>query len=308
MDRDSSETSRPRGRGDSRTEESPAGLGLGWLQLGHVAAGAGMLRRVRQKLLQGAVVLCTMFLLLWMASFIYGSFYYSFMPKAAYSTPVHYYYRSDCDPAAFLLCYYPTANVSLLQNGRNQVMSLGQAYRISLELEMPDSPTNQRLGMFMVRMTCYSREGGRVASSAHSVDQLPSASSARFTMLRYRSDLLRTFATLLFLPGFLSGVAQQTQRLEVELFSAYTEDPFSPSVGAVVEILSREVQIYSAQLHIYADFTGLRYLLYHYPVMSALVGVSSNLVFLSVLLFFSYMRLLLGETWTRRPVRIEKIE
>ncbi|CAL8356726.1 unnamed protein product [Merluccius merluccius] len=270
MERDSSETPRPGRRGDWWTEAPPAGLGPGPLQRRDAAAAAGMLHRVRQKLLHGAVVLCTLFLLLWMSSFIYGSFYYSFMPKAAYSIPV---------------------------------MWLGQAYRISLELEMPDSPTNQQLGMLMVRMTCYSKEEGRMASSAHSVSQLPSASSTRFTMLRYSSDLLRTLSTLLFLPGFLSGMAQQTQRLEVELFSDYTEDPFSPSVEAMVEVLSSEVQIYSAQLHIYADFTSLRYLLYHYPVMSALVGVSSNLVFLSVLLFYSYMRQLMGGTWTTRLVR-----
>ncbi|CAL8264244.1 unnamed protein product [Lota lota] len=319
MERDSLETSRPGGRGDSWTEESPAGSGPARLRFGDDAAAPGMLRRVRQKLLQGAVVLCTLFLLLWAASFIYGSFYYSFVPKAAFSIPVHYYYRSDCEPAAFRLCSYPTANVSLLQNGRNQVMSLGQKYRISLELEMPDSPTNQLLGMFMVRMTCFSKEGGRLTSSAHTISHRPSASSSRFTMLRYRSDLLRTFATLLFLPRFLSGGSQQAQRLEVMLFSDYTDDPFSPSVEAVVEVLSSEVQIYSAQLHIYADVTGLRnilmpspvisniptisYLLFHYPVMSAFVGVSGNLAFLSMLVLFSYMRLLFGGTRTTRPIR-----
>ncbi|KAJ3588520.1 hypothetical protein NHX12_012112 [Muraenolepis orangiensis] len=271
MERSSVQTSRPAGSeggGDWWTNRPPA---------------VGMLQRGRQKLLQGAVVLCTLFLLLWMASFIYGSFCYSFMPRAAYSTPVHYAYRSDCEPTSSPLCSYPTANVSLLRNGKNQVMSLGQTYRISLEMEMPDSPTNHRLGMFMVRMTCFSREGRRQASSDHS------------TMLHYRSDLLRTVGTLMFLPGFLTGVAKQTQRLEVELFSAYTEDP------AQLEVLSREVQIYSAQLHIYARLTGLRYLLFQYPVMSAVVGVSSNMLFLSVLLFFGYMRLLLGET--SRPVR-----
>ncbi|KAG7276952.1 hypothetical protein CRUP_010272 [Coryphaenoides rupestris] len=94
---------------------------------------------------------------------------------------------------------------------------------------MPDSPTNQRLGMFMVRMTCYSRGGRRVTSSAHS------------TMLHYHSDLLRTVSTLLFLPVLLSGAAHQTQWLEVELFSDYTQDPFSPCVEATVEVLSSKL-------------------------------------------------------------------
>uniref|UniRef100_A0A3Q3VX81 Seipin n=1 Tax=Mola mola TaxID=94237 RepID=A0A3Q3VX81_MOLML len=33
------------------------------------------------------------FLLLWISAFLYGSLYYSYMPNAAFSTSVHYYYR-----------------------------------------------------------------------------------------------------------------------------------------------------------------------------------------------------------------------
>lgn len=50
-----------------------------------------------------------------------------------------------------------------------QVLTFGQAYQISLQLEMPESPTNQDLGMFMIKTTCFSRDGGQVASSARSV-------------------------------------------------------------------------------------------------------------------------------------------
>ncbi|XP_071387027.1 seipin-like [Centroberyx affinis] len=247
----------------------------------------------RQRLLQGFAVFCTVFLLLWTATFLYGSFYYSYMPKAAYSTPVHYYYRTDCESSASFLCSYPTANISLVRNNKNQVLTFGQAYQISLELEMPDSPANQQQGMFMIRMTCYSREGREVGSSA------------RITMLRYRSGLLRTIGTLLFLPAFLTGAAEQKQLLEVELFSDYTDDPYAPSVGAVIEIMSNTVQIYSSQLYIHAHFTGLRYLLFNFPVMSALVGVSSNFIFLSVLSLLSYMRLLLRVGWRPKQYKID---
>lgn len=49
------------------------------------------------------------------------------------------------------------------------MLTLGQAYQISLQLEMPDSPANQELGMFMIKLTCFSQDGGKVASSARSV-------------------------------------------------------------------------------------------------------------------------------------------
>lgn len=106
-------------------------------------------------------------------------------------------------------------------------------------------------------------------------------------ILRYQSDLLRYLGTLLFLPAFLSGAAEQKQILDVELFSDYTDDPvspallwclimclikyfvevyllfffhlqYTPSTTAVIEILSNKVQIYSSHLYIHAHFSGLR--------------------------------------------------
>ncbi|XP_077388315.1 seipin-like isoform X2 [Festucalex cinctus] len=249
--------------------------------------------RVRQRAVQGGVMLCVLVLLLWISAFLYGSFYYSYMPLAAYSTPVHYYYRTDCESPRSFMCSYPVANVSLMRNNK-PLLTLGQAYQITLQLDMPDSETNQELGMFMIRTTCFSRDGGQVAASARSARQLLSASSSRFSMLRYRSNLLRTMSTLLFFPVLISGATEQKQVLGVELFSEYTDDPYSPSATAVIEILSSKVQIYSSQLYIHAYFTGVRYLLFNFPVLSAVMGMSSNFIFLSVLLVFSYMRLLLG--------------
>nr|XP_046262106.1 seipin-like isoform X2 [Scatophagus argus] len=250
------------------------------------------LSHVRQRVKQTLVVSSVVFLLLWMAAFLYGSFYHSYMPKAAFSTPVHYYYRTDCESPASFLCSYPVANISLMRN-KKHVLTFGQAYRVSLQLEMPDSPVNRELGMFMIKTTYFSREGGQVASSARS------------SMLRYRSDLLRHLGTLLFLPAFLSGATEQKQVLEVELFSDYTDDPYAPSVSAVIEILSNKVQIYSSQFYIHAHFTGLRYLLFNFPLLSALVGVSSNFVFLSLLFVLSYVRLPLKVEWAPEQVRTD---
>lgn len=51
------------------------------------------------------------------------------------------------------------------------------------------------------------------------------------SMLRYRTNLLKLLETLLFLPAFLSGAAEQKQVLDVELFSDYTDDPVSPELN-----------------------------------------------------------------------------
>uniref|UniRef100_A0A3Q2CIS2 Seipin n=2 Tax=Cyprinodon variegatus TaxID=28743 RepID=A0A3Q2CIS2_CYPVA len=248
--------------------------------------------RARQRVLQGLTVFSIVILLLLIAAFLYGTFYFSYMPKAAFSAPVYYYYRTDCESPSSFWCSYPVANVSLMRS-KNHALTFGQAYRMYLQLEMPDSPANHEVGMFMIKTTCFSQGGDKLASSARTASQLQKASSSRFGMLRYQSDLLKTLGTLLFLPAFLSGAAEQKQVVDVELFSEFVDDPYAPSVTVVIEVLSSRVQIYSSQLYVHAHFTGLRYLLFYYPILSALIGVASNFTFLSFLFILSYIRQLL---------------
>ncbi|XP_069036350.1 seipin isoform X2 [Lepisosteus oculatus] len=262
---------------------------LQWLQ----EWAAVSVLRARRTLLQAAVLLCVLVLLLWVAIFLYGSFYYSYMPTVSFATPVHYVYRTDCDSLDATLCSFPFANVSLLKNGREKVMIYGQPYRISLELELPESQSNQQLGMFLVQLSCYTR-GGQVIASV-----------SRSAMLHYRSSLLETLATLFFSPLLLSGMAEQKQLLEVELYSDYRENSYVPTVGALLEIQTRRIQIYSAQLRIHAHFTGIRYLLYNFPVTSAVIGVASNFAFLSVIVLFSYLQFIWGGLWPRDQIRVQ---
>ncbi|KAG7484847.1 hypothetical protein MATL_G00053640 [Megalops atlanticus] len=248
--------------------------------------------KARRTLLQATILLCVLVLLLWVAIFLYGSFYYSYMPTVSFTTPVHFYYRTDCDSSSTALCSFPIANVSLLRNGKDQVMVYGQPYRISLELEMPESPVNQQLGMFMVRMSCYAKDGQTVTSVARSA------------MLHYRSSLLQTLSTLFFSPLLLSGMSEQKQYVEVELFTDHREDSYRPTKGAVIEIQSRHVQLYGAELRIHAHFTGIRYFLYNFPLTSAVIGVASNFAFLSVIVLFSYLQFTWGGIWPPEQVRV----
>lgn len=55
-----------------------------------------------------------------------------------------------------------------------------------------------------------------------------------------------------------------------------------------MEIQSRKVQLYGAVLHIHAQFTGLRFLMFHWPILSAFVGISSNLFFFTIILGLSW--------------------
>ncbi|XP_029812523.1 seipin isoform X3 [Suricata suricatta] len=257
-------------------------------EVGHVLAG-----RARKLLLQFGVLFCTILLLLWVSVFLYGSFYYSYMPTVSHLSPVHFYYRTDCDSSTSLLCSFPVANVSLAKGGRDRVLMYGQPYRITLELELPESPVNQDLGMFLVTISCYTR-GGRIIST-----------SSRSVMLHYRSNLLQMLDTLVFSSLLLFGFTEQKQLLEVELYPEYRENSYVPTTGAIIEIHSKRIQLYGAYLRIHAHFTGLRYLLYNFPMTCAFVGIASNFTFLSVVVLFSYMQWVWGGIWPRHRFSLQ---
>lgn len=279
---------RTRRRSGSDTMGGAMAPVLHWV---HDVAAVTLLK-ARRTLFQAAILFCVLVLLLWVSVFLYGSFYYSYMPTVSFSTPVHFYYTADCDTSESALCSFPTANISFMKNDRDQVMANGQPYRVSLELEMPESPVNEHLGMFMVKMSCYTK-GGKTVSSV-----------GRSTMLHYRSDLLQTLSTLLFSPVLLTGMAEQKQLIEVELFADYKTNAYQPTVGAVIEIQSKRVQIYSSQLRIHAYFTGIRYVLYNFPLTSAVIGVATNFAFLSVIVLFSYLQFVWGGLWPPDQVRV----
>lgn len=60
-----------------------------WLQ----DVAAVTLLKARRTLLRAAILFCVLVLLLWISMFLYGSFYYSYMPTVSFATPVHFYYR-----------------------------------------------------------------------------------------------------------------------------------------------------------------------------------------------------------------------
>uniref|UniRef100_A0A2D4I9W1 Seipin n=1 Tax=Micrurus lemniscatus lemniscatus TaxID=129467 RepID=A0A2D4I9W1_MICLE len=252
-----------------------------------------LMLRVRRTVLQTAILLCVLLLLLWISIFLYGSFYYSYMPTVSYVSPVHYQFRTDCGQPGPELCSFPVANISFIKDSRDQVLMYGQPYRMSLELELPESPVNQNLGMFMVVISCYTK-GGRIISS-----------SARAAMLHYRSGLLQMLDTLAFSGLFLAGFTEQKQTVDVELYSDYKEDSYIPTIGAVIEIQTTRIQIYGAHLRIHAHFTGLRYLLYNFPMTSAILGVASNFMFLSVIVLFSYLQWIWGSLWPKETLSVQ---
>lgn len=137
---------------------------------------------------------------------------------------------------------------------------VGQPYRISVNIDMPESEQNMRLGMFMVCAELRD-QGTQLRNHA-----------CRSAMLHYRSDLTRTISTLVMSPLIVFGFKEETQHIPVEVFSSYEDDSENPVTDVFVEIQSRQIQFYSVTLHITAHFTGLRYIMFHWPILSASIG------------------------------------
>lgn len=62
----------------------------------------------------------------------------------------------------------------------------------------------------------------------------------------------------------------------------------SPLWEVGVEVTSRHVEFYGATLRIHATFTGLRYVMYHYPLVAASIGIGICMIFLSTVVLLSW--------------------
>lgn len=137
---------------------------------------------------------------------------------------------------------------------------VGQPYRISINIDMPESDQNLELGMFMV---CAEMRDQSTHLRSH---------SCRSAMLHYRSYLARTLSTIIMSPLIILGFREETQHIPVEIFSSYEDDQEHPVTDVYVEIQSKQIQFYSVTLHITAHFSGLRYIMFHWPLLSASIG------------------------------------
>lgn len=229
------------------------------------------------------VIFAIGFLLFCAAVLLYVLFYLMYMPSSTHVKPVHMQYNKICDDEktcdlTSMTSPYHSFPIAHLQLTRHQLMMVNQPYHINLRLEVPETPRNLDLGIFMVCVDMKDKEN------------MLKSHACRSTMLRYRSPWLSTVKTILLLPFYIFGVREEKQELDVEIFSKYI-DTTNSVTDIYVEIQSKVVEFYGVSMHITAHFTGLRYLIFYFPSISALVGVGVNfmvLVIITLLLWYHY--------------------
>lgn len=244
---------------------------------------------IRQLVSQTFFVAVLFSVIAWTSILLYGVFYWNYIPKSSHVYPVHLHFESKACPGGF--CDYPIANVAIVRPGQDDYLARGQRYKIYLELEMPESEANQRIGMFTVRLDMISEDGEVLRSTQRS------------GVLRYKSMLVRLFYTLTYIPMLLLGSAEEKQTVSVLLFERYEEDYTKPATQASITIRNSHIEIYTATLKIFADFTGLRYLLYNWPLTSAVMGIATNFFFVTLVALLSWNHLAPAKPKQPRPER-----
>lgn len=227
---------------------------------------------VRDVILRIIILLFAFGVVLWTAVFMYIGFYYTYMPVTAHSKAAHMQF-TPCDDGKGI-CSFPQSHIPLTKN--QQLLMIGQPYRVLVMIDMPESPNNQNLGMFLV---CGEMRDSRGNLKAH---------ACRTAILHYKSTLLNWITTWMKSPFFILGLREEKQEIEIEIFKTFHDDDQSPVTDVYVEIQSKQIEFYGVSLHITAHFTGLRYFMFHWPLLAAAIGICSNLSFIIIICLLSW--------------------
>jgi len=225
----------------------------------------------------------TIILVLTVSVFLYGTFYYAYVPIDVYKVPLDLQFE-PCNETR-LRCSYPRGELSL---GRAIKLNPGQSYTLSSRLALPDNEVNEEHGMFMTCLTISSGKGSQL-------DQ-----SCKASILQYRSSLLKMIETLAFLPSLLVGLTAQKQEILIDFFDKFELDAHNPGEILTLEILSKNLEVSDVTLDIHADLKGLKLLMYQHPWISMVIGISVNMLLLSSIILMSWTSFLGPNSGGRR--------
>ena len=102
------------------------------------------------------IAVLTVALLTFVSVFMYGTFYFAFVPSPEHAGPLFPVFE-PCEARAGK-CGFLNASVALSERARAVLMT-GQAYTVAVGVEMPESPGNRELGMFMNCVQLKGAEG-----------------------------------------------------------------------------------------------------------------------------------------------------
>ena len=98
-------------------------------------------------------------------------------------------------------------------------------------LEVPDSPGNEDLGMFMACMNVTGQDGDFITRSCKS------------SISQYKSPMLRSIETMALAPGLMVGWTEQKQTIPITFYDSFHPDPHTKADTFHVTLKSKLVQV-----------------------------------------------------------------
>ncbi|KAL4896919.1 putative adipose-regulatory protein-domain-containing protein [Aspergillus ambiguus] len=212
-----------------------------------------------QKTYLGIILyLVTSILMVLVSQVAYGVFYYRYIPQVGLERVVHLQFGDG----------YPWGTTTL---GPGLVSS--QAYDVSIELELPRTPSNLVTGNFMLDLTLFSPSAAdsRLENNA---SVYPLLRSRRPAILTFSSPLVDTATKLTFMPLYVLGWQREAERLQVNMMESVQ---FARGWRNIPDTLRLEVhssekmQFYSAKVAFKARLSGLRWIMYNWKITSFVV-------------------------------------
>jgi len=208
---------------------------------------------------------------IFLAVSMYGGLYWAILPSTASSFKIKWDFTS-CEVVG-QPCSFIRSEVVLSK----QLMLVGSRYNLELLLDVPDCPANREVGMFLACSTL-----------------LPSnISTCSSAMIPYRSLIVSSLEDVILLPLHIARVLSSTSVLSIPLLDNYTESAISRTSSIKLELQTSKLQFSSSRLKVWPhDLSGVRYLMYHHPLLSTVLGVTTILAVICLTVALAIARFL----------------
>ncbi|KAJ2628915.1 hypothetical protein H4R22_003619 [Coemansia sp. RSA 1290] len=212
------------------------------------SARTGLSLAVRGLLIAAAVTIVAL-----SSTLLYTIFYKLYVPQLLHQAPVYLQYpASSAENTTAIVNFVPASDYKFL--------STSQAYSVSVDLHVPTSETNRRMGNFMVILELQNRYGKAVHQSA------------RPSILPYQSPAVQIMQTFVRAIPLALGISQESTHLHIPLIETVYDKHFSPITNACI-VLTKPIEVYQAYITIRARFSGLRYWMYYWKIPTALAFI-----------------------------------
>ncbi|KLJ11443.1 hypothetical protein EMPG_09748 [Blastomyces silverae] len=194
----------------------------------------------------------------------YWIFYYNYVPQIGLERQVHLQF-GDGHP-------YGTATL-----GTELIPA--QQYDISVALYLPRTPSNLAAGNFMLDLALVSTADTNINTNAEtSMEENLIVRSRRPAILTYASPMVDTARRVSKMPLYVLGWQKEAEKLKVNMMGRVE---FARKKAAMPKMLRLEIhseermQVYNAVVRFDAKFSGLRWIMYNWKILSFLTFSST---------------------------------